>query len=68
MAFAKKCDICGVMFDYKKSVKVNHIKLGDLDIWHGREPTYFGREAYDCCPDCVDAIKNVIEERKAKKK
>lgn len=67
MAYCKKCDICGATFDYN-CLKIDHVRFGEMDIGYGKKPSYFGREAYDCCPDCISAIKNVMKERKAKKK
>lgn len=64
MALAKKCDICGKLYEYYNNEGVNGIayihftKLGYHD--HKR--------AFDCCPLCLSSINNYIESLKGETK
>lgn len=61
MAIAKKCDICGVYYDsynehYNKE-KTNGFMFLNIDI-HGK---YYAGNPTDCCPKCMEAIRNYIK-------
>lgn len=49
MAIAKKCDICGEYFDYKRLAD-NCIKILNVDT---RGAEYNAHDQYDACPKCV---------------
>lgn len=62
MALARKCDICGRLYEHygddgsvvKKS---NTIQFTWRSIGNGR--TTDGK-MYDCCPECMDSINTLI--------
>ena len=59
MAKVFKCDICGGYYPYPKNIKeINRLKFENVGFLGPEEIEYF-----DICPDCVDVIKKVIEER-----
>ena len=56
MSNARKCDVCGSYFD------VDNDKLNKLDIFINT--VYESAEdihTYDLCPDCADAVINLIK-------
>lgn len=55
MALSKKCDICGVLFEYEKK-RDNAIGIGQCDLTN----EVFNRRWYDCCPKCFDVIHGVF--------
>lgn len=60
MAIAKKCDICGALYELyntKNSVdKTNGIMFVNID----EHSKYYSHAAEDCCPSCMDSIKQHI--------
>lgn len=66
MAFAKKCDICGVLYEgynmENDSKNTNGFRF--LNIGYNR--TCFGHKAVDCCPECMESIKTHIDGLKKK--
>lgn len=65
MAIAKKCDICGRLYEYNsENFGTNGFRFVSIScdgtIRHP-EP------AYDCCPRCFKSIKTHIEELKGRK-
>ena len=65
MAQAKKCDICGALFDYdQKDNAENAVAFG-----HSLADGSIGyRRWFDTCPDCVNAVKETINKRKGERK
>lgn len=56
MAIALKCDICGKYYDfYDNGYNTMSLSRRDLDRV-SRMGSY-----KDCCPDCIEAIKNCID-------
>lgn len=66
MAFAKKCDICGKLYEVynmkQNSEKTNGIMFLNID----ETRSYYSHRAIDCCPECMKSIKDHIEELKDK--
>lgn len=66
MATAKKCDICGVLYELyntRNDMKnVNGIMFLNIDA----ERKYFSHKAIDCCPTCIQSIENHIKTLKEK--
>ena len=64
MAAAKRCDICGKLYELynvkRDSEKVNGLMFLNLDEIN----KYFTHEAIDCCPECIKSIKDHIESLK----
>lgn len=61
MAIAKKCDVCGKLYE-EYNVKedpdnVNGLMFLNLDN-HNR---YLSHKAIDLCPKCMESIKNWID-------
>lgn len=60
MAWTKKCDICGRFFNYDAD-KNNEDFIGIA------ERTMSGmtapRAAFDACPECISAVKELIRKR-----
>lgn len=67
MSMAKKCDLCGVLYDAKKvyseSGKPNGISLERM--YNDSNQLSKTLHTWDLCPDCMNAINKTIEERKA---
>lgn len=61
MSIAKKCDICGKLYESytMKCCKcyVNGIMLIDIE----NNQTYSAYKKIDCCRDCMTKIKKIIE-------
>lgn len=64
MELAKKCNICGALYPHKKNAK------NVLCLTHaysdGSITPY--RSWLNCCPDCMNAINEVIDKRKGERK
>lgn len=60
MAIAKKCDICGKLYEpYNlKDSRNDHNGLMFLNI--DNDQRYFKHSIIDCCPECMTDIKNYI--------
>lgn len=56
MALARKCDICGEFFEYDPN-GCDEISFRNLD----KNRSTSELEEYDCCPNCMESIKNYIE-------
>lgn len=60
MALARKCDVCGVLYEeYKDSNE----RIG---LCSGRD--WMGHRCIDLCPDCFTSIRNHIKELKDRNK
>lgn len=66
MAIAKKCDICDKLYEsynmHNSEQKCNGFMYLNID----RYSKYFTHKAKDCCPECMESIKNYIESLKVK--
>ena len=51
MSLAKKCDLCGALFEYEKK-RDNSIGIGQRNVSN----EMVDRRWYDCCPKCFDVI------------
>lgn len=64
MAFAKKCDICGEFYDpyniKRNPLNTNGFMLLNIDVEGG----YYENQINDCCPTCMDSIRNHINDLK----
>ena len=62
MSLAKKCDICGGLYEAYNvkcsSENVNGYILLNIDT----NMKYFSHNMVDCCPACMDSIKAHIKE------
>lgn len=61
MANAKKCDYCGALYEpynaRNDSSKTNAIMLLNIDM----RGQYYSHGPYDCCPKCMESIRNHID-------
>ena len=68
MAIAKKCDVCGKLYESYNikydSKKPNGVKFLSID----NNGKYFSYEALDLCPECMKSIMSYIESLKEEKK
>ena len=64
MAIAKKCDICGKLYERYNELedqnKPNGFELISIDP----EGKFYGYGDIDCCPDCMESILQHIERLK----
>ena len=61
MRIAKKCDLCGAFYtnyhiEYD-SKNINGIATLNID----KKGCYFTHNVIDCCPECMESIKNHLE-------
>lgn len=60
MATAKKCDICGRLYESYNirnlDERTNAFMLLNLD----NQGKYYSHGPYDCCPDCMSSIRLTI--------
>ena len=57
MSLAKKCDICGKLYE-QYGIKAGSGRANGLDLIYIDEKgcRAYGGETMDCCPDCIEAI------------
>lgn len=64
MAIAKKCDICGKLYERynekQNAEKPNGFHLLSID----ERGKYYSYKTTDCCPDCMESILQYIERLK----
>lgn len=66
MALARQCDICGRLYEPYNIVKNGSEANGIVFVNINNDRTYHAHEAKDCCPECMEAIKERIESLKRK--
>ena len=60
MALAKKCDICGKLYETYNS-KDNQLKpSGVMFVNVCADDTYYSGNVTDCCPECMNTITDAI--------
>ena len=64
MSNALKCDICGQFYDIKSHVDNAFVFFRTDSL--GKK-LYMESAIKDCCPDCITAIKELLESRKEDK-
>lgn len=61
MSIAKKCDICGKLYESyntKNDAKnTNGLRFLNID----KNMSYFEHDLIDCCPTCMDSLRKHIE-------
>lgn len=66
MAAAKKCDICGKLYEeYNVSsskTKFNGFMFLNIDS----KGKYYEHPVIDCCPECMKKLQDCLEEMKVK--
>ena len=68
MAVAKKCDLCGALYEYKKKSECNTDESanGVALLYINDNNNYFVYDSLDCCPDCMHSIQVTIKLLKEK--
>lgn len=61
MAVAKKCDICGKLYEPYNSKKDGNNPNGIMFLNIDDSGSYWKNTALDCCPECMKFIKNHIK-------
>lgn len=61
MALAKKCDICNKLYETYNFRKNQNKPSGIMLVNVCTNGDYFQGDVIDCCPDCMNAINNVIK-------
>ena len=57
MAIAKKCDICGKLYEFDRRAEYHGFSYETMDI----KGSIMNSKTLDCCPECMDAIKKCVE-------
>lgn len=65
MAYARKCDRCGKLYEpksinFKKSCRVNSIRIAE----RGYDNSVASGQIFDLCPDCLEGFKNWFNEER----
>ena len=61
MALAKKCDICGSLYE-NYNAKPDDVDTNGITFLNIRDSgNYSENRKYDCCPECMDGIKHFIK-------
>ena len=61
MALAKKCDICGKLYETYTS-KDNQLKpSGIMFVNVCADNTYYSGNVTDCCPECMSTIMDTVD-------
>lgn len=61
MALAKKCDICGKLYEsYNTKNNTNEVN-GYMLVNIDELGKYYSHHVVDCCPNCMDSIINHLK-------
>lgn len=61
MAIARKCDICGILYEiYTQKIENNEVNAIRF-AYRNSYGNIDNRNAIDCCPACLESIKQHIE-------
>lgn len=61
MAFAKKCDICGMFYDEYGVKRDSKNPNGFMPVNIDHKGDYYNNPCVDCCPKCMATIMETIE-------
>lgn len=61
MALAKKCDICGKLYETYNFRKNQNEPSGIMLVNVCTDDTYFSGDVIDCCSECMDTIMETIK-------
>lgn len=64
MAIAKKCDICGKLYEVYNTKNDEENTNGFMFLNLDCERDYYTHEPIDCCPECMESIRNCIDRLK----
>ena len=61
MALAKKCDICGKLYETYNFRKNQFKPSGIIFVNVCADDTYYSGNVIDCCPECMNTITDAIK-------
>lgn len=61
MALAKKCDICGKLYETYNFRKNQNKPSGIMLVNVCVDDTFYSGDVTDCCPECMAAIMNTVD-------
>ena len=61
MALAKKCDICGKLYEAYNYNKNQNKPSGIILVNVCKDDTYFSNDVIDFCPECMHVITEAIK-------
>lgn len=64
MALAKKCDICGKLYETYNFRKNQNKPSGIMLVNVCAGDDYYSGDIIDCCPECMEAIMNTYNSLK----
>lgn len=64
MSLAKKCDICGKLYEAYNFRKNQNKPSGIMLLNVCKDNSYFQSDVIDCCPECMHVITEVIKNLK----
>ena len=63
MALARKCDICGKLYEPYNEKKNSENPNGFMLLSNDTTNQYFSYGKIDCCPDCMESILQRIDQQ-----
>lgn len=60
MALAKKCDICGKLYEAYNFIKNESKPSGIMLVNVCPDDEYYSGDIIDCCPECMSTIMSAI--------
>lgn len=67
MAYVKKCDICGKVYENNCPEKTSELYIYDKKTTTCNDFDFEGSNTIDCCPDCTNRILNFVNIMKSSK-
>lgn len=61
MSSAKKCDVCGRLYELYNEDRNENAPNGFMLLNIDTKGQYYGHDAHDCCPCCMEAIKSYLK-------
>lgn len=61
MSIAKKCDVCGKLYEPYNTSNTKDNPNGIMFLNIDNAQKYFSHKAMDCCPDCISKIKKMLK-------
>lgn len=68
MAIAKKCDICGKLYEEYNTKRDKKNTNGFMFLNLLDNQNYYDHDPYDCCPECMTSIRNHVNALRGKER
>lgn len=68
MSIARKCDMCGKLYEEYNTEKDEKNPNGIMFLNIVTPGSYFKHGEIDCCPECMAAIKGMFNSQKAEQR